>query len=78
MDTETNTMVEPEYPYNYLSEYGRDAEILAPFFLSHNLIPTWLDVSYGGSKTLGIEELEELEELVSEISFQISLYFQFS
>ena len=29
VDTETNTMVEPEYPYNYLYDHGRDAEILA-------------------------------------------------
>ena len=47
VDTETNTMVETEYPDN-LNGHGRDGEILSPFLHSHNLIPTWLDAKSGG------------------------------
>ena len=45
-DTETNTMVESEYPHFNLYGYNRDAEILVHFFHSHKLIPTWLDPAH--------------------------------
>ena len=43
-DLVTNTMIVPEYPDGHLNSHGRDADILASFLHSHNLILTWLDV----------------------------------
>ena len=56
-DTDTNTMIESEYPDNILYGHGSDAEILVPFLHSHNLIPIWIEVVISA------------DNLVSRISF---------